>query len=157
MKVTMLLAVLAATAGCSTGVLPMREQDKPPVQVVDYEDLDITGSAGALMLYERIEQAALRACEPMRLQVLLHDSAPGCVRRAVADAVSDINAPALTSIHSRYGRLVGTRRALRSGTADPAGGSDGARPNGRSCHEGAGAIGVVHCCADWVGRHCGVQ
>ena len=86
MKGTRLLAALAAIAGCSTGA-PAFAHDGPAVQVVRYGDLDIEDSAGARILYDRIEQAAVRVCEPMRLQVLVHDRARGCVRRAVADAV----------------------------------------------------------------------
>lgn len=36
MKGTMLLTILAATAGCSTGVLPMREQDMPQLPVLHH-------------------------------------------------------------------------------------------------------------------------
>lgn len=113
MKGTGLLAVLAATTGCSTGV-PALLHDSPPMQVVRYADLDVTDSTGALLLYDRIEQAAVRVCEPARLQVV-HDQARGCVRRAVADAVADVDSPALARIQARYGRVIfSARRAAET-------------------------------------------
>lgn len=136
LPIVLLLIVVAAASGCSTSVVSASERDRPLVEVVHYDDLDIAGSAEPLILYGRIEQAAVRVCEPVRLQVIAHDLALDCVRRAVADAVANIDTPALTKIHSRHGGVaLRARRASSAIPADAAARLHSTPSNNPSCSE----------------------
>ena len=69
-------------------------------QVVRYAELDLTRPAGVAILYKRINTAAFEVCEPDGVwAVATVPSVRRCVDAAVARAVADVNAPALTDYH----------------------------------------------------------
>jgi UrcA family protein len=69
---------------------------------VNYSDLDLTRKAGAASLYSRIKSAARAVCDPIGGDVFQqsYSRMHGCVEQAIARAVADVNAPALTSYHA---------------------------------------------------------
>ena len=72
-------------------------------EVVRYSDLDLTRAAGAATLYRRISAAARDVCEPVNSQRWAVNK---CVDLALARAVADVDAPALTE---RYLARAGQR------------------------------------------------
>lgn len=82
----------AVTAGAHTG-------DVPQVHV-KYADLNVNTTAGASVLYERIRSAADRVCgTPGAHDLARIGQAQACAARAIAEAVTAVNAPALTSVY----------------------------------------------------------
>jgi UrcA family protein len=74
--------------------------DNVPKQAVVYKDLNLEGSAGAQMLYKRIQGAANQVCgkaDGRDLQAVSAQKA--CVKRAVSDAVAAVNSTMLTRVH----------------------------------------------------------
>ena len=75
--------------------------DEPAKQVVGYADLDLTHAAGAAILYGRIQAAARDVCAPFgpqSLATIVRDRR--CADEAVARAIGDVNAPALTDYYT---------------------------------------------------------
>jgi UrcA family protein len=99
------ILVSFALVGVFTGPLSalasmISKLDEPPSRVVAYGDLDLSRDVAVATLYSRINSAAREVCEPVdpvltKLQRVGFD----CRRLAVANAVSDVNSPALTSYY----------------------------------------------------------
>ena len=88
--------------------------DVPRRQVVRFADLDLTREAGAATLLGRLQAAAREVCEPLKSEWL---DSHRCMDQALARAVAEVNAPALTD---RY--IASTGRPLSaalSGTPVP--------------------------------------
>ena len=69
-------------------------------QVVHFSDLNLSSDAGIRTLYQRIRGAAQRVCgDADRSLRLEQPNYQTCVRKAVDDAVSQVNKPALTAMH----------------------------------------------------------
>ena len=71
-----------------------------PIEVVKYQDLNLARPEAIRVLYRRIEQAADRVCgrvSPRELTRFLEYR--DCRRRAVSEAVEQIDVPALTAFH----------------------------------------------------------
>jgi len=69
-----------------------------PQQVVRYADLNLASHAGVAVLYRRIQNAASQVCGPVdRRQLSQVAAAKPCIDGAIAEAVSAINSPMLTS------------------------------------------------------------
>ena len=100
MNAAIQLAILAAGTGGSVQVIDPVDPVEAPAQVVRYDDLDLSDSTGARVLYERIETAAEQVCGPVRAHDVSHAWVRPCIRRAVAKAVSDVDEPTLTMLHS---------------------------------------------------------
>lgn len=103
---TLLLASHAALA--STATL----DPETPRRIVRYADLDIGHAAGAAALYKRIKMAAREVCEPQFnpwQQGFSHETST-CRHDAIERAVSDVNAPTLTSYHLMKSRPDGDHR-----------------------------------------------
>ena len=94
-----LMILLTAATGASIQVSDPVDSVEGPSQVVRYHDLDLSDSTGARVLYERIETAAEQVCGPVRPHDVSQAWVRPCIRRAVARAVSDIDAPNLTTLH----------------------------------------------------------
>lgn len=92
MKGAMLLAVLAAATGCSANAIRTIQRDGHPSQVVYFGDLDIADSADARILYERIRTAAVQVCGSVPANDVAQLWARPCIQRAIARAISDVNA-----------------------------------------------------------------
>lgn len=67
-------------------------------RTVNFADLDVSRSAGAAVLYSRIRSAARDVCEPAIARESMSRTIR-CMDAAIARAVADVNAPALTSYH----------------------------------------------------------
>ena len=68
---------------------------------VQYADLDLSRSPGAVTLYKRIRSAAREVCEPIVVSTSFESvtRTRQCMTQAIEHAVADVNAPALTSYH----------------------------------------------------------
>jgi UrcA family protein len=68
---------------------------------VKYQELGTTGTAGAAILYSRIRSAAAAVCQPLDGRDLASKRLAGeCVQRAIADAVTKVNHPALFAVYN---------------------------------------------------------
>jgi UrcA family protein len=92
------LAVLLSPLGeAATAFWPGYEVT---TSIVNFADLDLGNSQGVATLYARIKSAADKVCGPgesMPYEVILH--ARRCTKLAIAQAVKDVNAAGLTSLH----------------------------------------------------------
>jgi UrcA family protein len=96
---TALFGLLAS----SFAALPAAADSFEPLQVaVKFADLDVSHPTGAAVLYSRIKAAAAIVCSPLEgialsAQTRLH----ACVKRAIVDAVTEVNQPALTAVYGK--------------------------------------------------------
>lgn len=68
---------------------------------VNYADLDISTTAGAEKLYERIRRAAEQVCPRVDfMDIQRHAVAVRCQNEAVAHAVNSIASPQLAAVHA---------------------------------------------------------
>jgi UrcA family protein len=68
---------------------------------VKYGDLNISTSQGAAALFNRIRGAADEVCRPLEHGDLASKSRlAACVHKAIADAVTTVNQPALTAVYN---------------------------------------------------------
>ncbi len=89
-----LMALGATAAQASTSAL-----DAPPV-VVHYSDLDLSTTAGAEMLYKRIESAAEKVCPSADSQLLIqYRAGVRCRAAVVAQTVAGIHSPQLVAVY----------------------------------------------------------
>jgi UrcA family protein len=99
-KVQVILAIFAAVC---VAVLANTTQagdvrDAAPQLVVRYADLNLASHAGVAVLYRRIKNAASQVCGSVDLKHLSQAAAAKpCIDGAIAQAVSAINSPMLTS------------------------------------------------------------
>jgi UrcA family protein len=90
---TILLGSLSAVAAAA----PL---DEVPSRKVNYADLDLTRHAGVAVLYARIKSAAREVCIPTYTWVAEDNKATQqCRELALARAIADVNAPALTDYY----------------------------------------------------------
>jgi UrcA family protein len=92
-----LIIFLSPLGFAATTVAPGYE---PVMRTVNYADLDLTDTRAVEVLYQRIKSAADKVCEHAdwrSYETLLH--VRGCMKRAIAQAVRDVNSPGLTSLH----------------------------------------------------------
>jgi len=82
-------AVSASPASASTRSVTVR-----------YAELDLSRPAGAQVLYNRIQQAALQVCNGFVGPFSeMHTRASPCYKDAVEHAVAQVNSPQLSAIH----------------------------------------------------------
>jgi UrcA family protein len=92
---TLFLAVSTAAFGP-----PAAAADNPPQRVVNYSDLNLASAKGVQTLYRRLTSAARIVCEPaINLGHYQKAEARACARKAVQDAVRDVNNANLTAYH----------------------------------------------------------
>ena len=91
-SVTLIVAAVQLPGAAVARILP----DEPPQRVVRYADLDLTHPAGAATLYSRLRVAARDVCDPVNPR---DRSSVNCAETALARAVADVNAPALTDYY----------------------------------------------------------
>lgn len=101
MKIAMCCLLLAASAGSLCAVAgPATSGGEPNKRVVKFGDLDLNGSAGTAELYKRIRIAAVAVCEPASPRQLRSvELTEQCMEQAIARAIVDVNAPALTGYY----------------------------------------------------------
>jgi len=88
---------LVAVIGLFTaGTLPAAEQGI----TVKYADLDLNTVSGARALYGRISSAARTVCGYRGTHLTDQAFWQSCYKGAVADAVSKVNSPMLTAVHT---------------------------------------------------------
>lgn len=98
---TALSCVMGAAALCTALSTTVKAQDLPS-KTVRFNDLDISKSDGAKVLYSRIRAAAREVCElSTGTDPILRIAIKGCIDKAVDKAVKDVNSPVLTSL--RFG------------------------------------------------------
>jgi UrcA family protein len=94
------LLVMTCFSALIGNVLAAASDDKPPQQVVNFADLNVSRPQGIAILYRRIESAARRVCgnvserelsQAIRWHVCLDD--------AIARAVRSVSLPALTTYY----------------------------------------------------------
>jgi UrcA family protein len=99
---------LSSLAAVSTTVGP---EDDSPSRIVKFADLDLTHSQGAAVLYARIKSAARAVCLPAdNWMMKLRSIADQCRDQAIARAVTDVNAPALTTYHMEHSKPTFAKR-----------------------------------------------
>jgi len=100
-----LLCVLAVGGGASTVAAATADEDYAPRMIVRFGDLDPSTPRDALALYRRIQSAANAVCwrvadndlsSRLRMQA--------CVQKAMAEAVSRIDRPALIAVYNAHNR-----------------------------------------------------
>ena len=74
----------------------------PASRTVKFGDLDLSAPSGARVLYTRIRAAAQVVCSYYWFATEADKA--GCVRDVTADAVADINQPALSAVYSAKNR-----------------------------------------------------
>jgi len=104
-----LATILASHGAIAATVEPHYEVSQ---RIVRFADLDITRSAGAATLYARITTAARAVCEPSlgSQELGLSSQTRQCQEQAIERAITDVNAPALTSYHVTRIKLAGGRK-----------------------------------------------
>ena len=104
-----LATILASHGAIAAPVEPHYEVSQ---RIVRFADLDITRSAGAATLYARITTAARAVCEPSPSirELGFSSQTQECQEQAIEHAVTDVNAPALTSYHLTKVKLAGGRK-----------------------------------------------
>lgn len=81
-------------------------------EIVKYDDLDVSRSPGAAVLYGRIHAAAQKVCSPFEGRSVSDKTHTACVKKAIADAVTTVNEPKLFAVYSaKTGTMVSTRLA----------------------------------------------
>jgi UrcA family protein len=93
-----LLAVLLTPLGVAA--VPVWPGYEPVTRIVNFADLDLTDTKAVATLYARIRSAANIVCEPAdaRSEDTL-SSVRRCTKRAIAQAVKDVNSSGLTTFH----------------------------------------------------------
>ncbi|MBS0365108.1 MAG: UrcA family protein [Proteobacteria bacterium] len=82
---------LAAAAHADNETLSVR---------VNYSDLNLSSSAGASKLYQRITAAAREVCPYDSRSMAQYEHAKACKRQAIDEAVAKVNSPLLTAVHN---------------------------------------------------------
>lgn len=67
---------------------------------VKFADLNVSTPEGAAALYARIRTAALSVCGQQLDQMWTRAATNGCVHKAIADAVTKVNEPALIAVYN---------------------------------------------------------
>jgi UrcA family protein len=102
--ITWVIATAALAITSTAGAASVGSDDHPVIKTehVHAADLDLARSADVVTLYGRLKRAAVRVCVvPTGSIFELVDEA--CRRRALADAVAQVDNAALTSLHAHRG------------------------------------------------------
>jgi len=99
---SLIAASLFSVLFSSFAALPAAADSLEPLkETVKFGDLDISHPQGAAVLYHRIRAAAQNVCSPFDgsgVSAKMHLDA--CVKKAVADAVTTVDEPALFAVYS---------------------------------------------------------
>jgi UrcA family protein len=90
-------ALLTALISSVSGIAAAEGAQK----AVTYTELNASSAQGAAVLYNRIRAASAEVCSPLDhgdLASKMHRKA--CMQRAIVDAVSQVNQPALTAVYN---------------------------------------------------------
>jgi UrcA family protein len=97
-KTAMKCTLLTMLLGSLSAVAKVEQLDEVPTRRVKFGDLDLSRSEGVAVLYARINSAAREVCLPVDnwMPKMLYRT-DQCREEAIARAVADVDAPALTS------------------------------------------------------------
>jgi UrcA family protein len=99
---SLIATALFGVLSSSLAALPAAADSFEPLQVtVMFGDLDVSHSQGAAVLYRRIFAAAEKVCSPYDGGGLSNKmQRDACVNKAIVDAVTAVNQPALLAVYS---------------------------------------------------------
>jgi UrcA family protein len=98
-------AIFGALASSFSAVSAADDSTDLPTTVVQYQDLNISNPQGAAALYGRIRTAAGKVCSiPGDTDFAAKLRVSPCVHKAIADAVTAINQPALVAVYNANNR-----------------------------------------------------
>src|SRR5260221_491470 len=101
LSATVLGSVMAASLAALPGAAAAAVNDNPFSARVTFGDLDISHPRGAAVLYSRIRSAAVKVCTPFGATGIATKSlVDACIHKAIADAVTTVDQPALSRISS---------------------------------------------------------
>jgi UrcA family protein len=105
-----LAATIFAALTCSIATVSFASESSDPLLAkVKYSDLNVSSTAGAATLYNRLRFAAARVCHPLNNRDFASQKLlAACVHKAMSDAVNEVNQPALFTIYD-----------AKTGTAKP--------------------------------------
>jgi UrcA family protein len=108
---TVIATALFGTAS-SFAVLPaVADSSDPPQTTVKYGDLNVASPQGVAVLYSRIRHAASNVCWQFGGDGLAaYGRREACINKAISDAVTQVNAPALSAL---YGAKTGKEVPMR--------------------------------------------
>jgi UrcA family protein len=93
----------AALTVATTSIAAASSDDSPPSVSVRYDDLDLSSTAGANVLYHRISVAARQVCPDLYSRDLeVVAVADRCYASAVSKAVAEVNNPHLAMVHATH-------------------------------------------------------
>ena len=106
-----LAATIFAALTCSIGTVSFASESSDPLlEKVNYSDLNVSSTAGAATLYNRLRVAAARVCHPLNNRDFASQKLlAACVHKALSDAVNEVNQPALFTI---YDAKTGTSKPI---------------------------------------------
>jgi len=109
------LAFLAGAALCATALASHAES--PPQQAVHYTAADLASERGVAALYADLKAAAREVCsQHKRMDPASVRKYQRCYTNALSNAVNDVNAQALTALHTRPSQKSASVRRDRVGS-----------------------------------------
>jgi UrcA family protein len=98
-----LAATVFAALTCSIATVSFASDSPDALQVkVKYTDLNVSTTAGATNLYNRIRGAADSVCHPFRPSnpgdLAARKAFTACVHKAMSNAINEVNEPALFTV-----------------------------------------------------------
>jgi UrcA family protein len=98
-------AMVGALAVGSTAPSFAADSVAVPSITVKFGDLNVASPEGASALYGRIRMAAKEVCSPLSARDLASQARMGaCVHKAIADAVTKVNQPALFLVYNQHNK-----------------------------------------------------
>jgi len=93
-------SVALTSAACLLGAAPASADSSGTRSVtVSYRDLNLSTIEGATTLYHRLKVAARSVCEDSSSGLAAYQTWQSCYRAAIADAVTKVNSPLLTTLY----------------------------------------------------------
>ena len=108
-----LWSVACTALACLLGAVQVPANAPAPRSVtVSFRDLDLTTTAGASTLYERLKGAARSVCDQPRIGLQGFREWHACYDTALNDAVAKVNSPLLIAMHRGHGKAPATVTAM---------------------------------------------
>jgi len=105
-------AIMAGAFAASLCVSAAGADTQSVSRIVKYADLEISSPAGAAELYHRIDAAAATVCSYFWFRSAAAEAR--CINDAIANAVADVNEPALFAVYNLKNAKLRGRRSLES-------------------------------------------
>jgi UrcA family protein len=94
-------AIVTALIGGFSSIASAAEGSDSAQKTIKYTDVSVSSAQGADTLYNRIRSASEEVCSPLDhgdLSSKMH--AKACMQKSIADAVRQVNQPALTAVYN---------------------------------------------------------